>query len=97
MDRTATREDVLAYELREACSLIEFLHGCLTEPHVEGKPGGYSYDYPEQTLARLTGWRMMTKDAPKCSAKMFSSMHTFDCPIHNSAFQNLRSRMEHGY
>jgi hypothetical protein len=34
---------------QQALSTIEFLHGCLTRPSKEGVPGGFSYDYPEQT------------------------------------------------
>lgn len=49
-----SREELLEVMLDQAVSTIDFLHGCLTQPHVEGVPGGYSYGYPEQTEKRLS-------------------------------------------
>lgn len=91
-----SREDVLAHELAQACHTIEFLHDCLTDPHVEGVPGGCTYAYPGQTIAKLARWRSMTAGAPECSAPMFSSKHDGPCPIHNAAFGLLREQMEAG-
>lgn len=82
--REWTNEDELRHELNEAMHLIEFLHGCLTNPHVEGVPGGCSYVYPEMTTRRLERWRLLVADAPRCTAEMWSSTHpTGVCPVHH--------------
>lgn len=76
--------DTLRYELKQAISTTEFLHGCLTEPHVEGVSGGYTYAYPEMTLARIARWRELTKDAPRCTAGLIQSKHPpGPCPVHS--------------
>lgn len=61
-----TREDVLEAMLSQAISTIEFLHGCLTDPHVEGVSGGYEYAYPEQTVRWLQEFRAAVPERQPC-------------------------------
>lgn len=43
------RVEILEVFLEQAAAKIEFLHGCLTNPHVDGVPGGSTYAYPHMT------------------------------------------------
>lgn len=70
-----TREDYLEVLLQQAQSTIEFLHGCLTEPHVEGISGGYTYGDPEMTLKRLAQFEKAVGRPQWC---LHSRTHT-DC------------------
>lgn len=45
---------------------IEFLHGCLTNPHVEGVPGGCSYAYPDMTVDLLQRLSALVPDQKYC-------------------------------
>lgn len=66
MSAAYSREDVLETMLDQAIGTIEFLHGCLTDPHVDGVPGGFTYGYPEQTLARLVEFRTILPESRVC-------------------------------
>lgn len=69
--------DELRYELRQAISTVEFLHGCLTDPIFE-------YAYPEMTLARIEKWKPLIEGGPECTAEKFSSKHSSGvCPVHH--------------
>lgn len=72
---TGTREELLEVLLAQAASKIEFLHGCLTDPHREGVPGGFSYAYPEQTLQFLGELRQVLPEREFC----FHSMTVEGC------------------
>jgi hypothetical protein len=68
--------DDLRDALEQAQNLVEFLHGCLTEPHVDGVPGGYTYAYPEHTLKYLEEWAKLAPRLPYC----FHSKTVKGCP-----------------
>jgi hypothetical protein len=58
-----TREEahliVLEAALDRAVHMIEFLHGCLTDP-------GYWYKYPEQTAEKVARLRDLAPPRPGC-------------------------------
>jgi hypothetical protein len=83
--REWTVEDELRHELQQAIYTIQFLHDCLTDPHIEGTPGGSTYAYPEMTLERLKRWEPLVADAPRCSAghMSFHKPEQLPCPVHH--------------
>ncbi len=52
MKKDQARIIILEDALIEAQHLVEFLHGCLTNPH-------YKYSYPDQTIRRLEKWNKL--------------------------------------
>lgn len=68
--------DELRYELRQAISTVEFLHGCLTDPTFE-------YAYPEMTLERFGKWKSLIEGSPECTARESSRHPSGVCPVHH--------------
>lgn len=50
--------------LEAACNKIEFMHGCLTDPHIVGVSGGFVYAHAEMTGAFLTEAAKLIPDRP---------------------------------
>jgi hypothetical protein len=66
----------LLEEAIEACkNKIEFLHGCLTDPHIDGVSGGYEYAYPDMTFDLLKRISSLVPDRDYC----FHSKTDRDC------------------
>lgn len=64
------RESELEHALHEAIWTVEFLHGCLTSPHV------YAYAHPVMTHETLERWQKLAPTPPLC----FHSKTQAGCP-----------------
>lgn len=66
MTEQEARIVVLEDTLREAQSLVEFLHMCLVKPSNGEMNGGYRYAYPEHTIERLKEWNGIAPRGQSC-------------------------------
>jgi hypothetical protein len=83
MNAQEARIVILEEALREAQSLAEFLHNCLTKPDNGEMKGGYSYGYPEHTLFYLNQWEKLAPRAAPCPHSMINP-DCESCAIHRS-------------
>ncbi len=68
--------------LRQAQHTVEFLHNCLVNPVDKNRKGfqGYSYGYPDQTIAHLKEWNELVPLVEDSVKPCFHSMIKKDCP-----------------
>lgn len=81
---------LLENALRQACNKVDFLHNCLINPSNGKMDGGYSYEYPENTLETLKYWETLIEPWSGC----YHSAYNEDCKKCVKSRKNYQKLME---